>query len=99
MPSDASAKLAERDGRVAYHHMVDRKGPRCVERLDVELDERLPDRVEEVGGLVDRVGRTQLGADRERQIRIRERRVGRIEAEGPQHAKGQRMVLRKDALA
>ncbi len=79
--------------------MLGREVPRRVARLDVDLDEGLPRRIEQLAVFPGGVARAELGADRQHQIGLGDAGVGRLGAEGAEHAQRQRMGFGKAALA
>jgi hypothetical protein len=73
---EAGGELCQRTLRVADDDMVDGEGPGGVERFDVELDEGLPPRIQEVGRLVDGVRWPELGADSDNEVRVSNHCIG-----------------------
>ena len=93
------AQPVEHDAGVADEDVVGRERPRRVERLDVDLDQRLAGRVEEVDVLVGGVVGAELGADREHDVGAADDLVGARPAERAHHAGGERIGLVEHALA
>ena len=96
---DRIGDLRQHLRRVADDDRIAREGPARVLRLDVDLYDGLPARVDKGRVLVDRIGRTQAGADGQHQISAADIGIRRRLPEITAGAKRPLMGLRNDALA
>src|ERR1700730_16280648 len=97
--SQALQELLDPGCRVAYKGHIGGEGPGGVARLDVDLDQRLTVRIEQVGILASRVGESKSRTEGQAEIRVAQHRVRRFETEGAKQPEGKRMRLRENAFA
>ena len=96
---DLGGERLERLARVGHDRGGHRIVPADLERLDVDLQERLAVGVEQLGILEARVGRRQARADHEHGVGARHHLVGRRLPPVAEHAERERVRLRHRALA
>ena len=92
-------ELGQDGPRVADEGDLDREGPPGVARVDVDLDDRLIPRIEDLRPFADGIGRRQLRAHHQHGVGLAHHVVGQALAVHAHHAEGQRMRLFDGALA
>ena len=97
--ADRFTQLRQDGAGIADQHVLGRERPRGISRLDVDLDECLPRRIEQVSVFARGVGGAEFRADHQHQIGIADDGIRRGDPKSAVDAEREIVRLRKRALA